>query len=145
MSADWYLSSWATDTLTVVEAIETETTLTLDPPSVEPGGIYNYKGKLTRIDTGAGIEGMDIIALRYEDGSWVDVGNGITDASGDYNISVVAPYTVGDYNCMAAFLGVDPFAASSAQGRLSMGVLKPIWAVASAVLGIALIMLGYSP
>ena len=90
---------------------------------------------------------MDIVARRYEAGSWADVGNGVTDANGDYDISVTAPTTVGAYNCMAAFLGVVPFGASYAQIRLGVGmvILEPIYAVVSAVLGVALVMLGLSP
>ncbi|MBA7707670.1 hypothetical protein ES703_116546 [subsurface metagenome] len=84
---------------------------------------------------------MTIEARRYEAGSWKGVGSTITDANGDYDLSVVAPSTIGDYNCMAVFTGVVPFAASSAQASLEVGVLEPIFAVAAATLGVALVML----
>jgi len=130
-------------TVMLIVKVDTKTTLTLEPPSIEPGGTYHYKGKLTRIDTGAGLAAMSIIAKRHELGVWNNVGSGTTDSSGNYDISVTAPLDVGEVLCEAAFPGVVPFAASSAQASLGVGVLKPIWAVASAALGIALIMLGY--
>ena len=70
---------------------------------------------------------------------------GTTNATGNYDIAVTAPTTIGAFNCEAAFPGVVPFAASSAQASLgvSMAVLEPIWAVASAALGVALIIVGY--
>ena len=90
---------------------------------------------------------MAIEARRYEAGSWVGVGSGTTDANGDYDLSAVAPATIGDFNCMAVFPGVVPFAASSAEAGLGviMAVLQPIVAIVSAVLGVALVSLGLSP
>jgi len=133
-------------TVTLIIVVDTEITLTLDPVGIEPGAIYHYKGKLTRIDTDEGLAAMSIIAKRYELGIWKDVGSGTTDTGGNYDISVTAPLDIGEVLCEAAFPGVVPFAASSTQASLgvSMAVLEPIWAVASAALGIALIMLGYS-
>jgi len=138
------VDSYMDKTVMLIVRVDTKTTLTLEPTSIEPGGTYHYKGKLTRIDTGAGLAAMSIIARRYELGVWNDVGSDTTDASGNYDISVTAPLEVGEVLCEAAFPGVVPFAASSAQASLGVGVLKPIWAVASAALGLALIMLGYS-
>lgn len=129
-------------TVMLIVRVDTKTTLTLEPPSIEPGGTYHYKGKLTRIDTSAGLGAMEIKARRYEAGAWKEVGSGMTDASGNYDISVTAPLDVGEILCEAAFPGVVPFAASSAQASLGVGVLNPIWALSSALLGIALIMLG---
>ena len=129
-------------TVMLIVKVDTKTTLTLEPPSIEPGGTYHYKGKLTRIDTGAGLAAMSIIAKRHELGVWKDVGSGTTDAGGNYDLSVTAPLDVGEILCEAAFPGVVPFAASSAQASLGVGILTPILALASAALGIALIMLG---
>lgn len=133
-------------TVMLIVQVDTKTTLTLEPTAIEPGGTYHYKGKLTRIDTSAGLAAMSIIAKRHELGVWKDVGSGTTDTGGNYDISVTAPLEVGDVLCEAAFPGVVPFAASSAQASLGVGVavLKPIIAVASATLGLALVMLGYS-
>lgn len=133
------VDSFLDKTVLLILKIVTATTLTLDPPSVDPGGIYHYKGQLTNVETGAGIGSMDIIARR--EGS--EVGSGITDANGNYDIVATAPTTTGSFLCQAVFQGVDPFAASSAQARLGVGVisLEPIAAVASAVLGLALVIL----
>ncbi|GAI44692.1 unnamed protein product [marine sediment metagenome] len=138
---DAVVDSYMDKTVTLIVRVDTDTTLTLEPTAVEPGATYHYKGKLTRRDTDAGLGGMDIIAKRYEAGAWVDVGSGTTDTAGNYDISVTAPLDVGDVLCEAAFPGVVPFAASSAQASLGVGVLKPIWALASAALGTALIVL----
>ena len=127
-------------TIVIVVEVTTKTTLTLEPSSIEPGDTYHYKGKLTRIDTGAGLAAMSIIARRYEAGAWKQIGSGTTGADGKYDITVTAPSTTGEYNCMAAFPGVVPFAASSAQASLGVGVLNPIWALASALLGIGIVV-----
>jgi len=139
---DTVVDSSMDKTVILIARVDTKTTLTLEPTSIEPRGTYHYKGKLTRIDTGAGLGGMDIIAKRYELGVWNDVGSGTTDTVGSYDISATAPLEVGEVLCEAAFPGVVPFAASSAQARLGVGVLTPILALVSAALGIALIMLG---
>jgi len=139
---DSIVDSFFDKTVVLVVAVATKTTLTLAPDEVEPGATYHYKGKLTRIDTGAGLAAMSIIARRYEDGAWTEVGSGTTDANGGYDITVTAPDATGEFNCMAAFPGVVPFSSSSAQASLGVSVIKPIWALASASLGVALIMLG---
>jgi len=141
---DTVVDSFFDRTVVLVVEVTTKTTLTLEPASVEPGATYHYKGRLTRIDTGAGLAAMSIITRRYEAEAWKEVGSGTTDANGNYDITVTAPDTTGEFNCMAAFPGVVPFAASSAQASLGVGVLKPIWALASAAIGMALIILGYS-
>ncbi|GAH30381.1 unnamed protein product [marine sediment metagenome] len=137
---DSIVDSYMDKTVTLIVRVDTKTTLTLEPTSIEPGGTYHYKGKLTRIDTGAGLGGMDIIARRYEAGVWKEVGSGTTDTGGSYDISVTAPVDVGDVLCEAAFPGVVPFASSFAQARLGVGVLTPIWALASAALGTAIVI-----
>lgn len=136
---DSIVDSFFDKTVTLVVEVTTKTTLTLKPTTVEPGDKYHYKGKLTRIDTGAGLAAMSIIARRYEDGAWTDVGSDTTDAKGNYDITVTAPSVTGEFNCMAAFPGVVPFAASSAQASLGVGAL-PVWALVSASLGVALIL-----
>lgn len=141
---DAIVDSYFDRTIVLIVEVTTKTTLTLEPASVEPGATYHYKGNLTRIDTGAGLAAMSIIARRYEAGAWKDVGSGTTDANGNYDITITAPGTTGEFNCMAAFPGVVPFAASSAQTSLGVGILKPIWVLASAALGGVLVMLGYS-
>jgi len=141
---DTVVDSYLDRTVVLIVEVTTKTTLALEPASVEPGKTYHYKGRLTRIDTGAGLAAMSIIPRRYEAGAWKEVGSGTTDANGYYDVSVTAPGATGEFNCMAAFPGVVPFAASSAQASLGVGILKPIWALASASLGVALVMLGYS-
>ncbi len=139
---DTVVDSYFDRTIVLIVRVDTETTLTLAPPSIEPGGIYHYTGKLTRVDTGAGLGGMDIKARRYEAGAWVEVGSGTTDANGNYDISVTAPATIGDFNCMAAFPGVVPFAASSAQASLGVSVQEVIWALAALSVGVVLTVAG---
>ena len=140
---DSIVDDYLDKTITLIVKVNTATTLTLDPSSVEPGGMYHYKGKLTRTDTGAGLGGMEIIARR----EGVEMARGITDSAGNYDIAVTAPTTTGAFNCQAVFPGVVPFAASSAQAGLGVGmaVIEPIWIAAGATtLGITLVMLGLS-
>ena len=139
---DTIVDSYQDKTIVLILEIATSITLTLEPTGIEPGGAYHYKGKLTRIDTSAGIVGMEIIARR----EGVEVARGTTGADGNYDIVATAPTTQGSFTCQAAFPGVVPFAASSAQTSLGVGVavLEPVWALASVALGAALLMLGYS-
>jgi len=139
---DAIVDSYFDRTVVLIVEVTTKTTLTLEPTSVEPGATYHYKGKLTRIDTGAGLAAMSIIARRYEAGAWKEVGSGTTDANGNYDIPVTAPDTTGELNCMAAFPGVVPFAASYAQANLGVGILpvQVIWALAAASVGIGLVV-----
>lgn len=136
------VDSYIDKTVVLIVRVDTAMTLILVPAAIEPEALYRYVGQLTRIDTGAGIAGMAIKARR----EGVEVGNGTTDSSGNYDISVTAPATIGSFSCQAVFPGVVPFAASSAQASLGVGlvVLKPIWAVASTALGVALVMLGFT-
>ncbi len=136
------IDSYLDKLITLIIRVDTAMTLTLDPPAIEPGTTYRYKGMLTRIDTGAGIPGMTIIAKR----EGVEIGSGTTDAAGNYNILATSPTTVGNFTCTAVFTGVVPFAASSAQAGLGviMEVLKPIVAVASVALGVILVAMGLS-
>ena len=143
---DTIVDSYFDRTVVLVVEVTTKTTLKLEPASVEPGTTYHYKGNLTRVDTGAGLAAMSIIARRYEAGAWKEVGSGTTDANGDYDITVTAPGATGEFNCMAAFPGVVPFAASYAQANLGVGILpvQVIWVLAAASVGMALLILGYS-
>jgi len=138
---DSVVDSYIDKTVKLVVEVATKITLKLEPASVEPGATYHYKGRLTRVDTGAGLAEMSIIARRYENGAWNDVGSGTTDANGYYDIAVTAPSTPGTFNCMAAFPGVVPFTTSSAKAELGVGIIRPIWPLASAAIGTALIML----
>lgn len=81
-------------------------------------------------------------AIDLQAGAWKEVGSGTTDADGDYDITVTAPETTGEFNCMAAFPGVVPFASSSAQASLGVGILpaQVIWALAAASVGIGLVV-----
>lgn len=134
---DTVVDSYVDEIVTLIVKVDTEITLTLEPTTVEPGAAYHYKGRLTRIDTGAGISGKEIIARR----EGAEVGRGTTGTDGNYDISATAPTTTGSFNCVAAFPGVVPFAASSAQAMLGVGVIKPILALVSAALGLALLIL----
>ncbi|GAI14455.1 unnamed protein product [marine sediment metagenome] len=136
---DGVVDSFMDKTVVLIIRVDTDITLTLTPEAVEPGASYHYIGVLTRIDTGAGLAGMAIIARR----EGVEVGNGTTGADGSYDIVAAAPTAQGSYNCQAVFPGVVPFAASSAQVGLgvTMEILKPILAVVPAAFGVALVML----
>lgn len=131
------VDSYIDKTIVLIVRVDTAMTLILVPAAIEPGAGYHYIGQLTRIDTGAGIAGMEIKARR----EGVEVGNGTTDSSGNYDISVAAPATIGSFSCQAAFPGVVPFAASSAEAGLGVtkAVLQPIVAIVSAALGIVLV------
>jgi len=141
---DTIIDSFLNATIMVIVRVDTEMTLTLEPASVELGAIYSYKGRLTRVDTDAGIAGMNITTRRYEAEQWIDVGSGTTDANGNYDISVSAPTTPNGYNCMAIFPGVVPFASSSAITELTVGVIPfPVTlATLSLVIGIGLRLVG---
>lgn len=134
---DLVIDSFIDVTVVLIEAVVTNITLTLTPAGVEPGATYHYTGKLKRTDTGAGIAGMAIIARR----EGVDVGSGTTGADGSYDIPATAPASTGSFNCMAIFPGVVPFAASSAQAGLGVGVIPTqlVWIIASALVGASII------
>ena len=127
-------------TIVLIVRVDTAMTLTLEPAAIEPGGTYHYRGRLTRVDTGAGLAGMNIIARR----EGVDVGTGTTGSDGSYDIAVAAPTVVGSFLCMAAFPGVVPFGASSVEARLGVGVvLEPLlWALAALSVGAGLTIAG---
>ena len=131
------IDSYIDVTVVLIVQVVTDTTLTLEPASVEPGATYRYKGSLTRTDTGAGVAGMDIIARR----EGVEVGIGTTGADGSYDIGATAPTATGSFNCMAVFPGVVPFAASSAYAELGVSIIPAqlIWSLAAASLGIGLL------
>jgi len=132
------IDSFMDITVLLIVAVITNITLTLEPASLEPGATYRYKGSLMRIDTGAGLAGMAIIARR----EGVEVGSGTTGADGSYEIAATAPAATGSFNCMAVFPGVVPFAASSAQVSLGVGMIPTslVLAVASAILGASIIV-----
>ena len=125
-------------TIILIVRVDTATTLTLEPTSIEPGGIYRYIGRLTRTDTGAGLSGMEIIARR--EGS--EVGSGTTGADGNYDISATGPTAAGSFSCQAVFQGVVPFAASSADARLGVSLLAAqlVWVLVAASVGIGLVV-----
>jgi len=135
---DLVIDSFMDMTVVLIVSVATNITLTLDPASLEPSATYSYKGILTRTDTGAGLVGMAIIARR----EGVDVGNGTTGADGSYDIAATAPAATGSFNCMAVFPGVVPFAASSAQVSLGVGIIPTtlVLAIASAIVGASVIV-----
>lgn len=135
---DAVVDSFMDKTVTLIIVVDTAITLTLDPTAVEPGAAYHYKGRLIRMDTGDGISGMTVIARR----EGVEVSSGITGIEGDYDIVATAPITQGSFNCQAAFLGVVPFAASSANAELGISILpvQVIWSLAAASVGIGLLV-----
>jgi len=134
------VDDYTDETIILIVRVDTETTLTLEPASSEPGGTYHYKGRLTRTDTGAGLPGMEIIARR--EGEADDVGSGITDTGGNYDIAVTALTITGSFYCQAVFPGVVPFAASSADAELGVGIfpVQFVWALVAASVGIGLIL-----
>ena len=133
------IDSFIDKTIMLIVKVDTSITLTLEPAAVEPGNAYHYKGKLTRIDTGAGMSGMEVIARR----AGAEVGRGTTGTDGNYDIVATAPTTPGSFNCQAAFPGVVPFAASSADAKLGVSIfpVQMIWGLAAASVGTALLIL----
>jgi len=137
---DTVVDSYMDKIVTLIVRVVTDITLTLEPVAVEPGGAYHYKGMLTRIDTGAGLSGMPVIARR--EGETDDVGSGTTDTAGNYDIVATSPITQGSFNCQAVFPGVVPFAASSVDAELGVGILpvQLVWALAAASVGVGLLV-----
>ena len=135
---DSIIDSYMDKTIILIVRVDTATTLTLEPTSIEPGGTYHYKGRLTRTDTGAGLSGMEILARR----EGAEVGRGTTGADGNYDISVTGPTTAGSFSCQAVFPGVVPFAASSADARLGVSLLAAqlVWVLVAASVGIGLVV-----
>ncbi len=135
---DLVIDSYIDKTIVLIVEVVTNTTLTLDPSSVDPGATYHYKGRLTRTDTGDGLAEMSIIARR----EGVEVGSGTTGADGSYDIAATAPTATGSFNCMAVFPGVVPFGASSADAELGVSILpvQVIWAIAAASVGIGIVV-----
>ncbi len=135
---DSIVDDYTDETIILIVRVDTATTLTLEPTSVEPGGAYRYKGRLTRTDTGAGLSGMEILARR----EGAEVGSGTTGADGNYDIPATGPTTAGSFSCQAVFQGVVPFAASSADARLGVSLLaaQVVWALVAASVGIGLVV-----
>jgi len=135
---DSIVDDYTDETIMLIVRVDTATTLTLEPTSVEPGGTYHYKGRLTRTDTGAGLSGMEILARR----EGAEVGRGTTGADGNYDISVTGPTAAGSFSCQAVFPGVVPFAASSADARLGVSLLAAqlVWVLVAASVGIGLVV-----
>lgn len=92
---------------TIILLIAVPTTLVLDiMGSVPIGKPYTYSGKLTRTDTAVGLDNMRIYCDRDSGGgNWAEVGNGLTNATGVYSISVNAPAVQGNYPTRTRFLG----------------------------------------
>jgi len=135
---DTIIDSYMDKIVTLIVRVDTDITLTLEPAAIEPGASYHYKGRLTRIDTGAGLSGMEVIARR----EGAEVGRGTTGTDGNYDIVATAPTVQGSYVCQAAFPGVVPFVASSVDVELgvSMLPLQVVWALAAASVGIGILV-----
>ena len=135
---DSIVDDFTDEIIILIVRVDTATTLTLEPTSIELGGTYRYMGRLTRTDTGAGLSGMEIIARR--EGS--EVGRGTTGTDGNYDISATAPTAAGNFSCQAVFQGVVPFAASSADARLGVSLLAAqlVWVLVAASVGIGLVV-----
>lgn len=135
---DTVVDSYIDRIVMLIVRVDTAMTLTLEPTSIEPGATYHYTGRLTRIDTGAGLSGMEIIARR----EGVDVASGTTGTEGNYDIVATAPTTQGSFNCQVVFPGVVPFAASSANAELGVSIIpvQLVWSLAAASVGIGLIV-----
>lgn len=108
----------------LIVPVDTALTLTLTPTLISPGGTYTYNGRLTRADTGAGLAGQSIILQR--NGS--EVGRVTTGSDGVYSGNVIAPTTVGSYNCKSIYQGniLLGYGASMRQATLTIGVSPPI-------------------
>jgi len=132
------VDDYTDETIILIVRVDTDITLTLAPADIEPGASYHYTGKLKRIDTGAGLSGMEVIARR----EGAEVGRGTTGTDGNYDIVATAPTTPGSFNCQAVFPGVVPFAASSADAELGVSIfpVQFVWALAAASVGIGLVV-----
>jgi len=132
------VDSYFDRTVTLIVRVDTDINLTLAPAAIEPGASYHYTGMLTRIDTGAGLPGMEVIARR----EGAEVGRGTTGTDGNYDVIATAPTTPGSFNCQAVFIGVVPFAASSADAELGIGIFpfQVVWPLVAASVGIGLIV-----
>jgi len=134
------VDDYTDETIVLIVRVDTDITLTLAPTEIEPGASYHYTGKLKRIDTGAGLSGMEVIARR----EGAEVGRGTTGTDGNYDVIATAPTTPGSFSCQAVFQGVVPFAASSADAELGVGIfpVQFVWALVAASVGIGLVVAG---
>lgn len=143
---DAVVDSYFDRTVVLILVVETAISLELVPAAVAPGATYSYRGALTRIDTGAGLAGMEVIARRYDEATarWVDIGTGTTRSDGSYDVAATAPTATGTFNCMVVFPGVVPFAATYARVELGVGIIPiPLmWMVAAASVGAGLLVAG---
>jgi len=137
------LPSTATKSITVLER-EIGTTLTITAPSeVLEGGAFGISGYLTRDDTAAGIPDATV-TLRYNE---TLLGSDTTSVEGHYLLTGCIIPSIGTFTLEASFAGMTGLAASQASKGISirgLEILDPIWAIASAALGVVLVMLGYS-
>jgi len=126
------LPSTATRAITVLAA-EVATTLTISAfSSVKKDETFLVTGRLTRDDTGEGVEGATI-SISY---NGTHLGSTTTVADGDYIIGVSIGEE-GAFTLKAEFAGGSGYAASEAQSRISVGVPAPLTALVSIVLPIA--------
>jgi len=123
-------------------AIETRLTISVSPATtVSPGASLTFTGKLSRVDTGAGVENQTIY-LRNPPGKKV-VAKGITDSEGNYLIQISAPMKQNTYPYQAVFEGTADL--SQAESKiLGIGVevgvpIEPILIIGGVLVSVFLI------
>lgn len=122
-------------------ALETSLTIAVSPSTtVSPGASLIFTGKLSRADTGAGVEGQTI-RLRQPPGGNV-VGEAITDSEGNFMIQISAPMKPRTYPYRAVFEGTVDL--SQAESRIlgvgvGLDVIDPIWIIGSFLSAVFLI------
>ncbi len=129
-------------TITVLLAIATSLTLSLNPATVDPGEPVNYSGKLTRADAQPpGIRTITVI----DDVSGTLKATVSTDSAGNYSGSFTAPNTAGTYYYSSEFAGATlatySLAPSSSSPRsIAVGMNYALNIAAALVTGITLLV-----
>jgi hypothetical protein len=105
---DTFSPSQQSITIQVVVSVFTTLTLTLRPSTAKPGDPIIASGRLTRNDTGAGVNGMSITVFRSDTGAILGTATTTNDSSGQpgfYQVTFTAPTVPGRYIIVARFPG----------------------------------------
>jgi len=117
----------------------------VETPPIEPGARIHFTGKLTRIDTGAGLGGQTFV-LESPPGTAITPPLE-TKADGTYTIDEIAPSTPGTYQYRTVFEGTSGLTRAESR-TLGVGVglevIEPMWIVGSMLTGIILISIAKS-
>lgn len=111
------------NSIPIILIIATALSISIEPSTIRLEEDYLHSGRLTRVDTGAGIAGETVILNRG--GASPDQRIAITDANGNYALYIPGPSSKGDFPCHTVYAGnvvLGYGGAVSRRVRLGVGV-----------------------